>query len=122
MKNFLIALPLCAAIGTTLAFAGHSLIGRWNAAYGNGPKGKMVFRNNGTFEATFTGQKWKVGGQYKVTGNTVAFSDSTCGFGYWGQYQMTWYSDDSVMAKVIADTCSGRRGNGNGAVIVRARR
>ncbi|HVS95753.1 MAG TPA: hypothetical protein VHE54_04675 [Puia sp.] len=122
MKKNLLVLPLFAAIGLGLTLAGHSLIGHWNVAYGNGPKGHMVFRNNGTFEATFDGQQWKVGGQYKVVGNTAAFADSSCGLGYWGKYKMTWLSDDSVSATVVEDTCSGRRGNADGAVIVRAKR
>ena len=122
MKKYLLFLPLVALIGTALAFAGHNLVGRWDAAYGNGPTGKIVFRSNGTFEATFKGQTWKVGGQYKVTGNTVSFADSTCGLGYWGKYDVTWYSDDSAIAKVLSDTCSGRRDNGDGAVLVRSKK
>ena len=122
MKKNLLVLPLFAAIGLGFTLAGHSLVGHWNATYGNGPKGHMVFRDNGTFEATFTGQQWKVGGQYKVAGNTVAFADSSCGLQYWGKYKVTWLSDDSARATVVEDTCSGRRGNGDGAVIVRAKR
>jgi len=115
-------LPLCAVITTALAFAGHSLVGRWKAKFGNGPKGHVVFRSNGTFEATFSGETWKVGGKYKMDGSSFTTTDSSCGLGYWGKYRMDWYSDDSVRTTVVEDTCSGRRANADGAVLVRAKK
>jgi hypothetical protein len=119
MKKLLIILPLVAVVGMVFAFAGKSLVGHWKARYGNGPTGHVLFRSNGTAEATFDGETWKVGGPYKVQGSTVALSDSSCGLGYWARYNATWYSDDSVGFKVIADSCSGRKANVDGAVIIR---
>ena len=119
MKKLVMILPLAAMVGLVFAFAGKSLVGHWRAKYGNGPTGQIVFRSNGTAEATFDKETWKVGGPFKVQGNTVSISDSTCGLGYWGKYSATWYSDDSVRFKVIKDSCTGRRMNCDGAVIVR---
>jgi len=121
----LVALTVVAVIafeGRTLvgeSFAGKSLVGRWKAAYGNRMSGHLILRSNGTYDADFDGQSWKVGGHYKVQGSTVTISDSVCGFGYWGKYQCTWYSDDSVRETVLTDSCSGRKGNADGMVLVR---
>jgi len=98
---------------------GKSLVGRWKATYGNQMSGHLILRSNGTYDADFDGQSWKVGGHYKVQGSTVTISDSVCGFGYWGKYQCTWYSDDSVRETVLTDSCSGRKGNADGMVLVR---
>jgi len=99
-----------------------SLVGHWNVAYGNNISGEMVCQADGHFEATFTGQTWKVGGQFKSDGSTVSVQDSTCGFGYWGTYKTIWYSDDSVKFTALEDSCSGRKYNGDGAVLVRAKK
>jgi len=119
MKKLFIVMPLVAVFGMVFAFAGKSLVGRWRAKYGNGPTGHIVFRSNGTAEATFDKETWKVGGPYKVEGNTVSISDSSCGLGYWAKYDATWYSNDSVGFKVIKDSCSGRKMNVDGSVLVR---
>jgi len=99
--------------------SGKSLVGRWKAAYGNQMSGHLVLRSDGTYDADFDGQSWKVEGHYKVHGNTISITDSVCGFGYWGAYQCTWYSADSVRAAVVTDSCSGRKGNADGMVLVR---
>ena len=118
MKKFFIALPLSAVLLTAAIAAGHSFVGRWKVAYGNGISGHVVFTSSHV-EATFDGQTWKVGGPYKVDGNKVMISDSTCGLGYWGKYNVTWYSNDSAKATLIEDSCSGRRMNVDGSVMVR---
>lgn len=122
MKKLLIVLPFVAVVSVAFAFAGKSLVGRWKAKYGNGPTGHIVFRSNGTAEATFDNETWKVGGPYKAQGNTVSISDSSCGLGYWGKYKDTWYSDDSVGFAVVTDSCSGRKANVDGAVLVRIKK
>lgn len=122
MKKNTLVLPLCAVIGTALALAGHSLVGSWKAAYGDGITGKMVVRSNGTFLATFDQRTFKVGGRYKFDGNTLSIADSSCGLRYWAKYGVDWLTDDSIRITVIEDTCAGRRGDGNGAVLVRAKR
>jgi hypothetical protein len=119
MKKYLLAFPLSAALLMAWIAAGHSLVGHWKVAYGNGVTGHVAFTSNGHVEATFDGQTWKVGGPYKVEGNTVMISDSTCGFGYWGKYKVTWYSNDSAKAVLLEDSCSGRKMNVDGSVIVR---
>jgi hypothetical protein len=120
-KNLFLA-PLCVFLLFSFADGSRNLTGRWRVAYGNKISGEMVMQSNGHFVATFTGQTWKVGGQYKVDGNTIAIEDSTCGFGYWGKYQATWYSNDSVKINAMEDSCSGRRLNGDGAVLVRVKK
>ena len=102
--------------------AGKSLVGRWKAAYGTQMSGHLVFRSDGTYEANFDGQSWKVGGQYKVEGSTMAITDSVCGFGYWGQYKYIWYSDDSIRETVVTDSCSGRKSDADGMVLVREKK
>jgi hypothetical protein len=120
MKKFVFVLPLLAVVAVLFAFAGSkSLVGKWSATYGNGAPGKVVFRSNGTYVAEFTGQGWKVNGQYKVQGDMVSISDSICGLGYQGKYAATWYSDDSVGFKAVTDSCSGRRVTGDGLVLMR---
>jgi hypothetical protein len=119
MKKNQLLFALCAVLLCAFAVAGKSIVGHWKVAYGNGASGYVEFRKDGTDEATFTGQTWKVGGQYKVEGNKVSIADSSCGLTYWGSYKVTWLSDDSVRSVVIEDTCSGRKGSVDGSVMVR---
>jgi hypothetical protein len=119
MKKYLLGLPLGAALLTAWIAVGHSFVGHWRVAYGNGVTGHAVFTANGHVEATFDGQTWKVGGPYKVDGNTVMISDSTCGFDYWGKYKVTWYSNDSAKVELVQDSCSGRKMNVDKSVMVR---
>ena len=123
MKKHLFLLLLC-PLASALAFipAKRSLVGHWRTLYGNGVKGNAVFREDGTFEATFQGSTWKVGGQYKLDGDMSTITDSTCGMGYWGKYRATWYSDDSLRMAAIEDSCTGRKENADGAVMVREKR
>jgi hypothetical protein len=117
-KNLFLA-AICIFLLFSFTKNRRSIVGRWKAAYGNKVTGEMVMQSNGHFEATFTGQTWKVGGDYKLDGSTISVSDSTCGFGYWARYRQTWYTDDSVRITAIEDSCSGRKANGDGAVLVR---
>lgn len=119
MKKNHLLLALCAILICAFAVAGKSMVGRWKVAYGNGAAGYADFRKDGTVEATFTGQDWKVGGPYKVEGNTVSIADSSCGLTYWGSYKANWFSDDSVQMTVIEDTCTGRKSSCDRSVLVR---
>ncbi len=120
MKKAAVFLLFCSLFGA-LAFvaAKKSLVGHWHALYGNGVKGSTVFRKDGTYEATFEGSTWKVGGQYKLDGTTSTITDTTCGTNYWGKYSATWYSDDSVRMTAIEDSCTGRKANADGMVLVK---
>lgn len=122
-NHFLVA--FCALFvvgGVVFAFvARKTFVGHWRVHYGNGDWGNVVFRTDGTAEATFDGTTWKVGGPYKQEGTTLTMADSTCGFGYWARYKATWYSDDSVRTTLIEDTCTGRKNSVAGAVLVRER-
>ena len=116
-NHFLFA--LCAVLLTAFAVTGKTFIGHWKVAWGNGSKGHVVFRKDGTAEATFDGETWKVGGPYKVEGNTVSIADSSCGLTYWASYTAHWFSDDSVRMTIIEDTCTGRKADVDGSVMVR---
>jgi hypothetical protein len=122
MRKYLFAMPICFIVFLSATHSPRTMTGKWNVAYANKIGGVMVFQRDGHFEATFTGQTWKVGGQYKLDGTTVSVQDSTCGFGYWGKYSATWYSDDSVKLVAVEDSCSGRKMNGDGMVLVRAKK
>lgn len=122
MKKDHLIVALCALFVVGIAFvARKSFVGHWRVHYGNGDRGNVVFRSNGTAEATFDGTDWKVGGPYKEEGTTLTMADSTCGLGYWATYKATWYSDDSVQTTLVEDTCTGRKNSVNGAVLVRAK-
>jgi hypothetical protein len=118
MKKNHLLLALCAVLAFAFV-AGRTFVGHWKVAYGNGAKGFVVFRKDGTNEATFTNENWKVGGRYKVEGNTVSITDSSCGLNYWASYKVNWFSDDSVQVTVIQDSCMGRKGSVDGSVMVR---
>ena len=120
MKKNVLFFALCAAFAVTTAFvAGNTIVGHWSVSYGDGSHGYAVFNKDGSCEATFTGQSWKVGGSYKEKSNTLSITDSICGFKYWASYKTTWYSDDSMQVVVIEDTCSGRKRSIDGSVLVR---
>ena len=119
MKKLLFSLPLL----LIFAFipAKRSIVGNWKSFYGNGITGKTSFHSDGTYEATFDGQAWKVGGTYKVDGDVQSITDSTCGFGYWAKYKATWYTDDSVRMTAVEDSCQGRKANADGMVMTRVK-
>ena len=119
-NQFFLALGLV-VIAATAFVADKSIVGSWNVHYGDGASGTVVFRKDGTDEATWDGTNWKLHGTYKVEGSKVSIADSSCGLGYWGTYKANWYSDDSVQVSFIADTCGGRRHSVEGSVLVRAK-
>jgi hypothetical protein len=121
MKKLLFVVLSIAIAGAVFAFGGKSLVGHWNAKYGNGPMGTVTFKANGTYEAVFTGQGWKVGGKYKQEGSTASITDSVCGFGYWAKYSASWAADGSVSFKAVSDTCSGRKANADGMVLTKGK-
>lgn len=123
MKKNPFLLAICAAVivGAAFVVADRTFVGHWRATYGNGMKGNVVLRKDGTAEATFDGETWKVGGPYKVEGDKFSIADSSCGLTYWASYTAHWYSDDSVKMTIIEDTCTGRRTDVDGAVLVRTR-
>ncbi len=121
MKKLLLLLPLCSLLLFAFIPTEKSIVGHWTMFYGNGIKGTSVFRSNGTYEGTFDGHQWKIGGQYKVDGDVSSITDSVCGFGYWGKYKSTWYTDDSLRMTAVEDSCTGRKANADGLVMVRVK-
>jgi hypothetical protein len=120
--KFALLFAVSGAFAFTLIPLKRSMVGHWRVAFGDGIKGNVVFRSNGTYEATFDGQTWKVGGQYKLDGDLSTITDSSCGFGYWAKYKATWYTDDSLRMTVIEDSCTGRRADADNSVMVREKK
>jgi hypothetical protein len=118
-KHVLVAFCALFVVAGVAFVADRTFVGHWKVSYGTGHTGHVVFRNDGTVEATFDGEIWKVGGPYKVEGGTLSISDSSCGLGYWSRYKANWFSDDSIRMTLIADTCTGRRTDVDGSVLVR---
>ena len=118
-KHFLFTSLIVTLFILAFSPAKKSIVGHWKMSYGNGMTGKAQFNSDGTYEATFDGQDWKVGGTYKEDGGITMITDSVCGNGYWGKYKSKWYTDDSLRTTAIEDSCSGRKANADGAVMVR---
>jgi hypothetical protein len=120
MKKILVFLLPCMVFAAfTFLPAKKPLVGHWRAAYGDGSKGTVSFRGDGSYEATFTGYTWKAGGQYKQDGEIFTLTDSVGGIGYWAKYNVAWFSNDSLRFTAIEDTCKGRKSNIHGAVLIR---
>ena len=94
-----------------LAFATfkETLVGTWKITYPSGSQTTIIFRNNGTVRAEIPSEHFTVEGKYKIKDDILYVMDSTCGTGYWGKYKSKFFSNDSVYAEVIEDSCSGRR-------------
>ena len=59
-------MAVVALVIATSFVAARTLVGHWKVAYGNNMTGDVVFRKDGTLEATFDGQTWKIGGTWAV--------------------------------------------------------
>ncbi|HLA60289.1 MAG TPA: hypothetical protein VK622_16060 [Puia sp.] len=103
--------PACVVLLTMLAFATskETLVGTWKITYPSGSQTTIIFRNNGTIRAEIPSEHFTVEGKYKVKGDILSVTDSTCGTGYWGTYKSKFFSNDSVYSEAIEDSCSGRR-------------
>lgn len=84
-----------------------SLIGRWQQNFSGGITAVTVYRTDGTFDIFLNGKTF-VSGKYRVNGDTLAISDPVCGVGYYGTYQLTFITPDSIRQTLIQDTCRVR--------------
>ncbi|WP_420148700.1 hypothetical protein [Spirosoma sp.] len=83
-------------------------VGRWQPNLGPGTAAVSVFRADGTFDIFLNGKTF-VSGKYRVSQDTLSISDPICGPGYYGSYQLTYITEDSVRQTLIQDTCRVRR-------------
>ena len=84
------------------------LTGRWQPKMMGGVSAITVYRTDGTFDI-FLNNKTFVSGRYKVNQDTLSISDPICGTGYYGTYQLTFITEDSIRQTLIQDTCQVRR-------------
>lgn len=98
-----------------------TLVGIWKINYPSGSQVTIIFRDNGTIRAEIPSEHFTVEGKYKVKDDLVYVMDSTCGTGYWSKYKSKFYSNDSVYAEVIEDSCTGRRNTMDKQTLVRVK-
>jgi hypothetical protein len=99
----------------------HNIVGRW-AASGKDDKSYVDFKTDGSFVHSSLKGKVLHQGKYKLSGDTFSIYDKTCGVGYWGKYRLNFYGTDSISFAVIADSCSGREHDVNGAGLRRVKK
>ena len=104
-----LTLLICLLTLTAFAFINPpgSLIGRWQQKF-PGMTAETVYRTDGTFDIFLNGKTF-VSGKYTHKGDTLAISDPVCGVGYYGTYQLTFITPDSIWQTLIQDTCRVRR-------------
>jgi hypothetical protein len=98
-----------------------TLVGTWKINYPGGNQVTIIFRDNGTVRAEIPSEHFTVEGKYKMKGDIVYVSDSTCGTGYWGKYKQTFFSNDSCYAEAIEDSCMGRKSTIDKQTLVRVK-
>jgi hypothetical protein len=98
-----------------------TLVGTWKINYPSGSQVTIIFRNNGTIRAEIPSEHFTVEGKYKVKGDILYVSDSTCGTGYWGKYKSKFFSSDSVYSESIDDSCTGRRSTVDKQTLIRVK-
>ena len=89
----------------------HSIVGRWITYDTDGSIAYVDFNKDGTFKVASTEGKLFHHGNYKFNDNDVfSINDNEgCDDTYWGKYQLTFISSDSLQIAVIEDSCTGRR-------------
>jgi hypothetical protein len=109
-------LVLFSFIGATLfAFipTKYSIIGQWSILNPDGsPSGEYVdFKQDNTYSVALPDGKIGERGTYLLKDSVFSIKNSqdVCGKDYWGQYELTFYGNDSVHFTLIKDTCSERR-------------
>lgn len=86
----------------------HKLVGRWKPNMGPDVSAVAAYRTDGTFDIFLNGKTF-VSGKYRVSQDTLSISDPICGTGYYGTYQLTYITEDSIRQTLIQDTCRVRR-------------
>jgi hypothetical protein len=123
MKKIYLFAAAFLLITTIFAFVAfkEAIVGTWKITYPGGSQTTIIFRNNGTVRAEIPSEHFTVEGKYKMKGDILYVTDSTCGSGYWGKYKSTFFTNDSAYAEVIEDSCSGRRNTVDKQTLIRAK-
>ncbi|HEY2350277.1 MAG TPA: hypothetical protein VGH64_14770 [Puia sp.] len=98
-----------------------TLVGTWKIHYPSGSQVTIIFRENGTIRAEIPSENFTVEGKYKVKGDMLYVTDSTCGTNYWGKYKSKFFTSDSVYSEAIEDSCSGRRNTVDKQTLIRVK-
>lgn len=104
-SNSLLSLLTLAALSVTDPPG--RLLGRWQPKLPAAMPNVTVYRPNQTFDIFINGKAF-VSGQYRFSGDTLAYDDPTCGTGYAGLYRLTFMGDDSLRLTLLRDTCAAR--------------
>jgi hypothetical protein len=122
MKKIYLLLSMLLFV-TIFAFVriSNSIVGNWKIVYPAGTQVSLEFRKNGTFKTEIPSEHFIVEGKYKMKGDILYISDTSCGAGYWSKYKYTFFSNDSVYSAVIEDSCSGRKAAADKATWVRVK-
>jgi hypothetical protein len=99
----------------------NDIVGHWAVRDGDNVKMTIDFNKNGTFKVVIPAEKFTVGGQYKMQGDLISFTDTSCGKNYWGKYKFKFLGSDSVYSTVIEDSCTGRKASADKATLVKVK-
>jgi hypothetical protein len=97
----------------------NTIVGNWKIVYPAGAQVSLEFRKNGTFRTEIPSEHFTIEGKYKMKGDILSISDTSCGAGYWSKYKYTFFNNDSVYSAVIEDSCSGRKAAADKATWIR---
>jgi hypothetical protein len=123
MKKIYFLLFAILLLSTSFAFVlfKNSLVGTWKITYPGGSQTTIIFRSNGTIRAEIPSEHFIVEGKYKIKGDVLYVTDSTCGIGYWGKYKPKFFTNDSVYSELIEDSCSGRSNTVDKQTLIRVK-
>ena len=96
-----------------------NIIGTWLITYKSGSTVKLDIRMDGTIKVDIPAENFTVTGKYKMKGDVISFTDSTCGVNYWSRYKVTFLSDDSVYSEAIEDSCLPRKSSVDKVTLIR---
>ena len=122
MKKIYLLLTLLLLV-TIFSFVkiSNSIVGNWKIVYPAGALVSLEFRKNGTFRTEIPSEHFTIEGKYKMKGDMLLISDTSCGTGYWGKYKYTFLGNDSLHSSAIEDSCSGRKATADNATWVRVK-
>ena len=120
-KIYLLLLMLIAVSVFAFVKINTTIVGNWKIVHPAGAPISLEFRKNGTFRTEIPSENFTIEGSYKMKGDMLLISDTSCGTGYWGKYKYTFFNNDSVYSAVIEDSCSGRKAAADKATWVRVK-
>jgi len=94
----------------------HNIVGRWFTYTSDGSKFYIDLKSDGTFQNYYK-EKLVHYGNYTFKDPVVLINDKeddSCGSGYWGKYNVTFFGKDSLSFVAIEDSCAGRKEGVNG--------